>query len=438
MRKKSLLLTAICLLSLFFAAQAWAAGSFDWQKHKGETITFISSNHPWSNGVLKYVDEFTKKTGITVKVDSFQEQQARQRILTILQSRGSDMDIFMSLKSREGLMFSKAGWYADLNPLAKAATAPDYDIADFSKGIFEGEVFNGVLTGIPLNVEGPVLYIRKDVFQKLGIAIPKTLADLEAACKTIKEKAPDMVPFASRGLKPALAFTYSVFLHNMGGEYISADGKSQLNDATNKKAMDFYARLLREYGPPGVVNNTFYQTTALYRDGKAAMAFEATNEFKPMMEDGARLKDTTIIPLPSGPDGKNQPTVIGWGVSISNFSKKKEAAWYFIQWATSKEMQERLIADGICPPRVSVQKSPTFEKWQDEEPIRKEWAQAIAFLSEKGTSNVMGPNLVNQPEGRDILGAAVNEVMLGTKKLDDAAANADKLLNELLAKERGK
>ena len=72
----------ICMLSVLCltmgaASQAFA---FDWQKHKGETITFISANHPWANAVLKYADEFTQLTGIKLKIDSFQEQQARQRM----------------------------------------------------------------------------------------------------------------------------------------------------------------------------------------------------------------------------------------------------------------------------------------------------------------------------------------------------------------------
>lgn len=433
LRKKlfTLLASTLCLGVL-----AGSALAFDWKKHQGTTLTFITSNHPWSNSVLKYKDEFEKLTGMTLKVDSFQEQQARQRMLTILQSKGDDMDIFMSLKSRDGLLYTKAGWYADLYPLVKADTNPDYNIDDFGKGPLEGEIVDGKLTGIPLNIEGPVLYYRKDVFKELGLNPPKTLADLEAICKVIKEKKPDMVPFVSRGLKPALPFTFSVFIHNMGGEYFTPDGKPAISSPIGKQTVDLYARLLRDYGPPGVVNYTFYQISALYREGKAAMAFEASNEFNSMMEGGARLNDTGIMLLPVGPTGVQKPTVIGWGVSISNFSKKKEAAWYFIQWATSAEMQERLIKDGLCPPRLSALNSKTFEEWQSEAPIRKDWAAMVIELSKLGTSNVFGPGVINQPEGRDIVGQAVNEVMLGTKSLDDATANADKLLEAMLVKER--
>lgn len=420
-----------CVLAVFPVFAAAPAGAFDWKKHAGTTITFISANHPWANAVLKYQDEFTALTGIALKVDSFQEQQARQRMLTILQSKSPDMDVFMSLKSRDGMLYSRAGWYADLTEFSQNAVAPEYRLDDFGKGALDGERFDGKLYGIPLNVEGPVIFYRKDVFAELGLAEPRSLAELEAACKLIKERKPGMHPWATRGLKSAVPYTFSNFLHNMGGAYV-AEGKSNLTAPVSRDAFEFYSRLLRDYGPPGSVNNTFYQITALYRDGRAAMSFESSNELNGVMEGGARLKDTGIMLLPPAADGVNKPTVIGWGVSVSAFSKKREAAWYFIMWATSPEMQERLIADGICPPRLSALRSKTFTDWQAVEPVRAEWASAIIKMTEIGTSDVLGPGVVNQPEGRDIIGQAVNEIMLGQKSVDEASAQADRLLQALL------
>lgn len=437
MTKKSpltLLTGFACALAFCLTLGALPAEAFDWKKHNGATITFISANHPWANAVLRYQDEFTKLTGINLKVDSFQEQQARQRMLTILQSKSPDMDVFMSLKSRDGMLYSKAGWYADLTDFSVNSVAPDFNMDDFGKGALEGERFNGRLYGIPLNVEGPVIFYRKDVFAELGIVAPKTLEELEAACTVIKQKKPEMYPWATRGLKSAVPYTFSNFLHNMGGFYVK-DGRANLTDPISRRAFEFYSHMLQEYGPPGSVNNTFYQTTALFRDGRVAMNFESSNELNSAMEGGARLKDTGVMLLPPAANGVSRPTVIGWGISVSAFSKKQEAAWYFIMWATSPEMQERLINDGICPPRLSALQSQTFKDWQAVSPVRAEWANAIIEMSATGTSDVLGPGVVNQPEGRDIIGQAVNEIMLGQKSVNDATANANKLLQALLDKQ---
>src|SRR3954470_15508460 len=105
------------------------AQDFNWKKHQGKTITFLANNNPVANALLKHKADFEAQTGMTLKVDSYQEQQMRQRLVTVMNSRSDEVDVFMSLPSREGMQFAKAGWYADLNEFVKTASAKDYDFA---------------------------------------------------------------------------------------------------------------------------------------------------------------------------------------------------------------------------------------------------------------------------------------------------------------------
>ena len=421
--------------AIAFAAiqHAAVAQEFNWKKHQGQTVTFLANNNPLANAILKHKADFEKQTGITLKVDQYQEQQMRQRLVTVMNARSDEVDVFMSLPSREGLQFAKAGWYADLTDLLKGSTAKDYDAADLSPGMVKDATYDGRVMGIPLNVEGPVVYWRKDLFQKCGVAYPKSLAELETTAAKLKTCEPGVTPFVSRGLKPALPFTFSVFLHNMGGQYIK-DGKSQLCSKDTQAALDLYARMLKDYGPPGVVNYSFYQISGLYREGKAAMAFESSNELHSVMDGGARLKDTGISVLPPGPGGSH-PTVIGWTMSVSSYSKNKEAAWYFVQWATSRAMEEKLALEGIAPPRSAVAQGADFKKWMEQEPARKEWVAAVNELAKTGTSEVGAPIVAN-PASREYIGQAVDEVLLGQKTAAQACADADKQIDALIAKEK--
>ena len=46
---------AIVVLAVVVALlgqNVWAQ-EFNWKKHQGQTITFLASNHPWANAVLK-------------------------------------------------------------------------------------------------------------------------------------------------------------------------------------------------------------------------------------------------------------------------------------------------------------------------------------------------------------------------------------------------
>ena len=426
-------LGAAALVAVQHIAQAQAqAQEFNWKKHQGQTVTFLANNNPLANAILKYKADFEKQTGITLKVDQYQEQQMRQRLVTVMNARSDEVDIFMSLPSREGLQFAKAGWYADLTDLVKGSTAKDYDYADLSPGMVKDATYNSRLMGIPLNVEGPVVYWRKDLFQKCGVAYPKSLAELEATAAKLKTCEPGVTPFVSRGLKPALPFTFSVFLHNVGGQYIK-DGKSQLCSKDTQAALDLYAKMLKDYGPPGVVNYSFYQISGLYREGKAAMAFESSNELHSVMDGGARLKDTGVAVLPPGPAGSH-PTVIGWTMSVSAYSKNKEAAWYFVQWATSRAMEEKLALEGIAPPRSAVAQGADFKKWMEQEPARKDWVAAVNELAKTGTSEVGAPIVAN-PASREYIGQAVDEILLGQKTPAQACADADKQIDALIAKE---
>lgn len=420
---------AVALAGLSANAQA----AFDWRKHQGKTVTFLANNNPIANALAKYKGDFEKLTGINLKVDTYQEQQMRQRLVTVMNARSDEVDLFMSLPSREGLQFAKAGWYADLTPFTQSAVAPDYDYKDLSPAMVADATYDGKVMGLPLNVEGPVVYYRKDVLQRCGVAYPKSLAELESAAAKLKACDANITPFVSRGLKPAAPFTYSVFLHNMGGTYMK-DGKSQLCSKAGKDSLALYTKLLKDYGPPGVVNYSFYQISSLYKSGRAALAFESSNELRNVMEGGARLNDTGIKVLPAGPGG-SKPTVIGWTMSVSAHSRNKEAAWYFVQWATSRAIQEKLALEGIAPPRASVANSPGFKKWLDEVPVRREWIAAINELGRTGTSEVGYPIIAN-PASREHIGQAVNVLLLGQKSVDEACADADKAMDALIAKEK--
>jgi multiple sugar transport system substrate-binding protein len=421
---------ALAVVAAGSAASVACAADFDWKKFQGKTVTFLANNNPVSQALLTHKADFEKLTGITLKVDGYQEQQMRQRLVTVMNARSDEVDVFMSLPSREGPQFAAAGWYADLTAMTKGAVAGDYDYAGLSQALLKAGTFDGKLTSMPMNIEGPILYYRTDILKKCGVEPPATIKDIEPAAKKLKACDASITPFVSRGLKPAIAYTFSNVLHNIGGNYI-ANGKSNLCSGKGKEALETYSGLLRDYGPPGVVNYSFQQISALYRSGRAAMSFESSNELRTVMDGGERLKDTALVPFPAGEAGQ-VPTAIGWGMAVSAHSKQPEAAWYFVQWATSPEIQKRMALQGIAPPRSAVANDPAYRKWIEEEPVRKQWQAALDVLAAKGSSEVGYPIVAN-PESREFIGQAVQDLILKQKTVDQACADADKGLDALIA-----
>ena len=426
-------LAATCFVTAGYTATV-EAQSFDWKKYQGQTINLLLNNHPWSNAIRDMSRDFTGKTGITPRIDVFNEEQFRARLTTLMQAKSKDIDVFMSLKSREGAVFNKAGWYADLTPMLadKAATAPDYNFDDFGKALRDAETIGGHVVGAPINVEGPLFYWRKDVFAKCGIEEPKFVEDIPEAARKLKACEPTMIPWAARGLRGAVPYALASFVFNLGGSFSTPDGKPGLCQPATVKALEMYADLLKNYGPPGATTHTFTQVIELIGQGRVAMAYESSNEFANLMKFPNRANDLGVKPLPPGRDtGISKPVVIGWGLSVSNYSDRKGPAWTFLQWVTSPEIQTRLVKAGVAPPRGSVFEGPEFKAWASELPIRSQWAAALIELGRTGVSVYQSPT-ERIPEAREIIGRAVQEAVLGQKSAKDAACDSDRDLEKLM------
>ncbi len=437
MKRLSATVSAIAAVTaaLLFTMPTAQAQAFNWKQHDGQTLNLLLNNHPWSQAVRDMAGEFTAKTGIKLRVEIFNEEQFRARLTTMMQAKSSDFDVFMSLKFREGVTWDRAGWYANLSPLlaSPAATSPDFNFNDFGEALRKGETVNGKLVGLPINLEGPLFYWNKEIFQKCNVAEPMFLEELPDTAAKLKACAArgDATVWAARGIRGAIAYAMSAFIYNSGGDYATPDGKPGLCQPNSVKGVEMYANLLKDYGPPGAANHTFTQVIEMLGQGRLAMTHESSNEFSNVMKFPGRSNDIGLKVLPRGKaTGISKPIVFGWGVSVSNFSTKKEAAWTFLQWATSAEMQTRLVKNGVAPPRASVFNGPEFKAWTTELPIRQAWANALIEISKTGTS-ISYPPTERVIEAREILGSGVQKVFLGQQSAKDAMCQADTELLKL-------
>ena len=423
-------LAAVTALGLSTAASI--AQSFDWKKHDGQTINLLLNNHPWSQAVKDIATDFTAKTGIRTRIEIFNEEQFRTRLTTMMQAKSSDVDVFMSLKVREGEVFDRAGWYADLTGMLadRAATAPDFNFEDFGKALRDGETVGGKLVGLPINLEGPLFYWRKDIFAKCGVAEPMTLEAIPEAAAKLKACDANQQVWAARGIRGAINYALAAFIFNSGGDFKTGDGKPGMCQPNTIKGVEMYANLLKDYGPPGAANHTFTQVIELLGQGRLAMTHESSNEFANIMKFPGRAEDVGVKVLPKGVNGISKPVVFGWGVSVSAHSQKKGPAWHFLQWATSSEIETKLVSAGVAPPRSSVFNGPEFAKWTSELPVRKAWADSLVEISKTGTGIYQSPTS-RVPEAREIIGGAVQKIFLGQASAKDALCAADADLAKL-------
>ena len=402
----------------------------------GKTVNAILENHPWTRAITPFLPEFEKQTGIKVNVQTYSEEQSRNKILVSLQSHSPDLDVFMSLPSNEGEQYYQAGYYQPLDSYVQNSklTPSSYKFDDFNKGPINGERIGGKLIGIPILVEGPVIFYRTDLFAQYGITVPKTIDELLADAKTIKDKSGGKVyPIAGRGLAPSVSYTFGTFFHDQGLQWADDSGKPNFDKPGATKAIDEYATLVGKYGPPGVVNNSFTQSSALFAQGKVAMELDSSNEISSITNptNSQVVGKIGVFQIPAGPGGSH-PTVLQWGISMSKYAKNKDAAWKFIQWATSPEMQLKLAMKGIQSPRASTASDPQYQATL-KTPLQKAWQATLNNITATGNPEV-GPPAVKESQVRKIMGDEIDKVMLGQEDAAAAAAQIQKALTPLLGK----
>lgn len=398
-------------------AAAQADGEFDWKQFDGEEIRVVLNQHPWQEAIQPKIEEFTELTGIQVEAEALPEQQFRQRVQVEMTGGSSDLDVFMTSVQNEGAKFATNDWYEDLRPYAEDAslTGEEYELADLSESVLEGHTFDGVLAGIPIQLETQMLFYRKDILEEAGVEVPTTLEELEQVAAEIDDPSGTRA-FVARGKGASAVTQIATYLFNYGADW-TAEGSTEpaFNTPEGIEAFDYYTSLIREYGPDGAANMSWEEALPLFQQGQVAMYTDASTFLPQVQEESTdEVKENVgFAKMPSGPGGDHQ-TFNGWALGMSPFSENKDAAWYFVQWATSPDMVETLTQEGgIAGARQSVDFGDSFPE---------DWVTAFTESLPKARPQL--PQVIPVPEVRDAIGTAVVAGLQGDDvgpALEDAA-----------------
>ncbi|HWT78602.1 MAG TPA: sugar ABC transporter substrate-binding protein, partial [Candidatus Methylomirabilis sp.] len=385
--------------------------TFNWQRFKGKELFCIFYKHPWIDEMVKYFPEFTDLTGIKVNHEVLPEVQGRQKLVVEMTAGSGGVDAWHASMHVEKRRFWKSGWFQPLNKFLedKSLTAPDYDWNDFTTGARSDVTQpDKTISAIPTFVDVFTLFYRKDLFQQKGIGIPRTMAELEDAAKKLHDP-PRMYGFVSRGLKNANATPWAWVIYSLGGEYLTKDGKSAMGSPAWVKSLEWYAGVLRRYAPPGVVNFNWYECSSAFMQGQVVQYFDGVN-FASQFEDKEKSKIAGKVGytiLPSGPGGHYSP-IFGNAVAISSQSKNQGPAYFFAQWATSKQSAVKELLDGTGSARTSVWSDPEVKAKAKMPP---DWYQAYQDSLKNGRLGL--PEIVAVTEYRDIIGVAIQKAIEG-------------------------
>ncbi len=435
-RRDALRLGAMAVASAavgpFVMRVAGAADAFSWQRFKGSKIFLQFSKNPWAETMEKLLPDFEKQTGIKAEFATLPEIQARQKLTVEFTGGSGGIDAWYTSLHVEKRRFWKSGWYLDVGKFLKdpTMTAPDYDwntdVPDAAKQLVTQR--DGTISALIFQVDPWILFYRKDLFAQKGLKAPKTLTEMEEFAQKFHNP-PGMYGFVARGLKNANAPAWDWVLFSMGGNFQTKEGKASLNTPEAVKAMEYYAGMLKRFAPPGVVNFNWYECSSAFMQSQVAMYFDGVN-FAGQFEDKEKSRVAGKVGytvLPAGPGGHFSP-VFGNAVAVSAQSKNPGPAYFFAQWATSKQSAIKEQLDGNGSVRASVWNDPEVKAKAKMPP---EWSQAYQDSMKIGRLGL--PEIVGVTEYRDIIGVAIQKAIEGAKSAD-VLAQAQKEFQEVLDK----
>ena len=417
----------LVLTAILVFPPAGQAAHFNWRQAEGTEIRLLSLRAWFLDHWKANLPEFEKLTGIKVVIEDFPEDPFRQKLAVEMSAKSKTVDVFTTGTMREGRQFVNSGWYADLTPLINdpAATNPEWDKGDFLDSIWKAHQFGGKMFAIPVQMNVQLLYYRKDLLDAAGLKPPKTLEELEAAAKKMHNP-PSVCGFVSRGLRTQAPYSWSHWLYAYGGSWLTSDGKPGINTPAALTATQQYVRLLQNYGNPGVTQNGSSEVQTEFLQGRAAMILDAVS-WAGLFSDPTRSKVAgkwAGALAPPGPGGVTYE-LWAWSFAVSPFSEKQKAAWLFVQWATSKEMQRPLHFRSFPMPRKSL--------WTD-----SEWKSKLepgyyeAAMTQAQSARPIGhPPFVASPEVTGIVGIAINNALAGRDVKAEMDAAASKMADVL-------
>lgn len=380
MNRRFLLLVFVLIATLSLSLSA-TAQDFDWRAHEGESLKLLLNQHPYQQALVGELAKFTELTGIEVTFDVFPEQNYFDKV-TIDLSAGdaSTYDVFMT-GAYMIWQYAPAGWMEPLEPYINdpAKTNPDYDFEDIFADLRNSEMWNlepgrdnlgqGSQYAIPWGFEANAFMYRKDLFDKHGLSVPTSLDELVAVAKELKTLEPEMAGIVVRGslnwatIHPGFMTMYASY----GCVDYDENMVPQMNSACAVEVTEKWTEMVREAGPEGWTTYTWYQAGSDFGAGKAAILFDADilAYFQNQPDTAAPevLGNIAWAPGPLGPDGSLKTNIWIWSLAMNAGSQKKDAAWYFMQWATGKDFLTTGAVDYsmVDPVRASIWENEDFQ-----------------------------------------------------------------------------
>ena len=170
-----------------------------------------------------------------------------------------NIDVFADYQA-DGLLLPAEDW----------CSAETY--AKFYQAFLDQSVVDGVVWAVPDLASARAMYYNKDILAEAGVEVPTTWEELTAACKTIKEKCPDIYPWGIDMTTDEGQAAFAYYTWGNAGGFVDANDEWALNSAENVAAVEYAVGLVKDgLTNSDPANETRYALQDLFCAGKLAM-----------------------------------------------------------------------------------------------------------------------------------------------------------------------
>ncbi len=393
-KKVSFILVLILILSLSSTGCSGSketagtgSGSDDpTRQFEGVTIHMIAEQENPTIALQKQLGNFEALTGITVELEMVPLDNVVQKVTLAMQSGSGQYDIVAIPYQFLGNMVVNE-YIQPLKPLMDNQALriiPGYDEEDIIKGMWEASgVWKDVVYGVPANSCIMFYGYRQDLFAnpeeqaafkgKYGydLAVPKDwnayrdIAEFFTRAKgeTLAGETLDRDFYGvtiSGKRHDATTCEWLNYAWSFGGGIFDGSGNISINSDKNVAALEYYSDL-RRFAPPGVTNATWDEQTTNLAQGIAAMGV-IWNDSAPSLENPDESLVVGKMGYDAIPVGEQPAAHYGaWSYFIPTKSENPEAAWVFMQWFNTPEVQKNIALDGAFPNLYTTYNDPDLD-----------------------------------------------------------------------------
>lgn len=404
---------------------------------KGE-ITFWHSfsQGPRLENIQKTADAFVKENPETkIKIETFSWADFYKKWTTGLAS-GNVPDISSALPNHVVEMID-ADAILPLDDMIDAMGRDRFYEAPLKEMTKDGKCY-----AVPLYSHAQVMWYRKDLLEKYKLNVPTTWEELYEAASTIQKGEKGAVYGCSvpLGTGDMMATRYlNFYVRSAGERLLKEDNTANLTSPAALEGIKYWVKMYKDNSPEDSINFGVLDQATLYYQGKNAFDFNSGFHIGGVQTNSPDLMDKiSCAPLPTvkgqeqkaGCETSNIPMVV-W-----KKSKNPETCKAFIRFMYQPEHYVPFLHSvpvGMLPALKDIAEdkafldNPTVKKFEAEKKV-------IAKAMDVGTAIGMEKGPVPQAgllTSQHVIEAMFQEILLKNTPVEEAAAAAEKKLNEL-------